>query len=439
MSEYVENIVADSLEDLKKQIIRKEGKVKVEIRNPVNMDDRTFSFKIRSLDFYRQMITEIRFPISGNLNSSEDGKMLLHRKENGLLTLERTFGELEHAEVPCGVDVIGTRAFENSVISVFLPDTVSIIEDSAFQNCSRLKEIRMPKCLKKIGRNAFEGCESLKNIQIPDEVEEIDEYAFNGCRKLSEAELPEKIRKVDFCTFSDCLSLQRVVLKKNVKYISDKAFLNCANLSDILLPEGLKFIGYESFFGCVNINHLKLPASLELLSVRGLIGVQAVEISKPIPQLGQALMGKTNGGKGCFSVIFADKTLIFPREMGWDAMEKVSDVLENIGEMEPGVHSYYKLATKTEIKQETAWESFRLSHNEEIGKYLRRCAAAMLSEKAEKGEKPFTKLFVSMSKEKILTEAAAKKAFKISQEKGWAVATDKILQIMEERKKEKEK
>ena len=38
---------------------------------------------------------------------------------------------------------------------------------SAFENCSALEKILIPKGTKKIGNDAFKGCVSLKDVTIP--------------------------------------------------------------------------------------------------------------------------------------------------------------------------------------------------------------------------------------------------------------------------------
>lgn len=434
--EPVESVVAESLNDLWDQMRNKKGKVKIELKNPVNMNDLVFSDHKPYFANCEKRIIEIRIPSGGNIYSTQDGKMLLHRKGNGNLTLEFTFGEWDHADVPDGVDVIGDCAFqEKPVISVSLPDSVRIIGSFAFYYCRHLKTVRMPKNLKQIDNMAFNSCESLEKMIIPDSVEEIGEYSFSGCKKLKEVVLPEKIQEIQSHAFYCCTSLQRVVIKKGVKTIGAGAFSECENLSDIQLPEGLENIEEYAFCGCRNIKYLKLPESLKSLSDDSLTGVQVVEIAKPIPKLAKAFMEGSEEEKCCFSVIFGDRTLIFPREMDGLSMRKTSEILEDIAELEPGVHSYYTFALTTKLKQETALESILLSHDEEIWKYLRRNTSAMIAREAEAGEEPFLELVIKTSKENLLTDTAIKKALKISKEKEWTLATAEILQIMEGQKK----
>lgn len=412
------------LNELWVQMITKKGNVEIEIRDPVSVDSNDFSNYRPCFEYYKNNITEIHIPTGGNVYTTADGKMLLRRRDDGCLALEYAFGNLDYVEVPDGVDVIGACVFQQQpVISVVLPDSVSVIESSAFYNCKQLKTIRMPAKLKQIGQKAFFCCESLEQMTIPEEVEEIGEWSFYGCGKLTEIELPEKIHFIKSHTFFNCDSLRRVILKKGLKSIDFSAFAECVNLSDIQLPEGMMYIGEYAFSGCINIKHLRLPKSLKHLMDNSLSGIQAVEIAKPMPELARAFVEQAEGGKSYFSVIFEDRTLIFPNEMDGISMRKASEILTDIMELAPGVHSFYTFALTTKIKQETALESFLQTHDEEIGKYLRRSMSAILSREMEKEEETFLELIKNSSEEGILTAAAARKALSISEEKGWTLAT----------------
>ena len=65
-----------------------------------------------------------------------------------------------------------------------IPDRVTKIDNSAFENCTRLETIVIPDSVTKIEAWAFEQCTSLQLIVIPDSVTEIEECAFGGCGSL---------------------------------------------------------------------------------------------------------------------------------------------------------------------------------------------------------------------------------------------------------------
>ena len=69
---------------------------------------------------------------------------------------------------------------DNILISKF--DTKNI-GDFAFQSCTKLKNITIPKSVKRIGRNAFINC-ALKSVSIPESVQDIDIDPFDKNVKI---------------------------------------------------------------------------------------------------------------------------------------------------------------------------------------------------------------------------------------------------------------
>lgn len=65
---------------------------------------------------------------------------------------------------------------------------VTTILESAFQNCSNIREINLPKQLKEIKSCAFKGCSSLQSIAFPPDLSFIGSSAFEECDALAEAE-----------------------------------------------------------------------------------------------------------------------------------------------------------------------------------------------------------------------------------------------------------
>ena len=65
------------------------------------------------------------------------------------------------------VKEIGSGAFQNrNITSVVIPDSVLIIDDSAFQNCSQLTSVIIPGSVTRINDFVFSGCTSLSSITL---------------------------------------------------------------------------------------------------------------------------------------------------------------------------------------------------------------------------------------------------------------------------------
>ncbi len=77
--------------------------------------------------------------------------------------------------------------------SVTIPETVkynnttyvvSSIGESAFEDCTGLKGVTIPKSVESIGERAFSGCTGLTEVTIPNSVTSIGDNAFWGCESL---------------------------------------------------------------------------------------------------------------------------------------------------------------------------------------------------------------------------------------------------------------
>jgi len=81
------------------------------------------------------------------------------------------------------VTQVGFYAFEAKydLISVTLPESVTVIGEGAFADCQSLESINLPSGLKEIQCGAFAGCISLTELTIPAGVTRIEQQAFTAC------------------------------------------------------------------------------------------------------------------------------------------------------------------------------------------------------------------------------------------------------------------
>ena len=130
---------------------------------------------------------------------------------------------------------IGASAFagSNSLTSVTLPDSITYIDDLAFQNCNNLSTIQISKNLLHIGLGSFSGCHSLKAISLPNTVTSISSLAFNECSNLESIRIPDKVTRINNGTFKGCKKLSYVSIPKNMANIADNAFENCSALDEL--------------------------------------------------------------------------------------------------------------------------------------------------------------------------------------------------------------
>ena len=206
--------------------------------------------------------------------------------------------KLTSIEIPEGVTSIGNSAFQgcSSLTSVDLPDTITSIGDSAFRNCSSLTSINVdssnnsycsedgilynkeksilikypegkkdatsyivPEGVTSIGDSAFQNCSSLTSIEIGEGVTSIGSSTFSGCSKLTSIEIPEGVTSIGNSAFYNCSSLTSIEIPEGVTSIGNSAFQSCSSLTSIEIPEGVTSIGYNAFYRCSSLTSIEIP------------------------------------------------------------------------------------------------------------------------------------------------------------------------------------
>ena len=110
------------------------------------------------------------------------------------------------------------RGCENTII----PSTVTAIEEYAFTSAIGLKEINLDS-ITEIGRDAFEGCTGLTSIKIPKSVTKIEKGTFKSCRGLVEVIIPDSVEFVGDYAFTNG-TLKSVTVPNPDTIVSKEAF-----------------------------------------------------------------------------------------------------------------------------------------------------------------------------------------------------------------------
>ena len=107
------------------------------------------------------MCGDFEYAIYSNYNNESTAWILkYHGSEKNLVIPETLDGNI--------VELINQSCFENNqtLESIYLPDSVEAIWEAAFRNCKNLKSVRFPETDVALDHYCFYGCESLEEVTI---------------------------------------------------------------------------------------------------------------------------------------------------------------------------------------------------------------------------------------------------------------------------------
>ena len=184
--------------------------------------------------------------------------------------------------IPNDIKIIGALSFArtssaNGILSnLIIPESVEVIEQSAFQGCG-LINIYIPKNVSKIETGAFVYCESLESITVDennpiydsrDNSNAIIETATNklitGCKNTI---IPNDVKIIGKSSFEGCKELTNIEIPNTVEIIESFAFANCNLLNNITIPNILKEIGSTIFLNCESLEFNSYDMGLYLGSI----------------------------------------------------------------------------------------------------------------------------------------------------------------------------
>lgn len=136
---------------------------------------------------------------------------------------------------------------------------VKEIGTEAFYRCSSLTSITIPDTIEVIGERAFVQC-SFSKFTIPDSVTEIRFGAFGMCDSLTEITIPESVSVLESRAFAYCTGLEKAYVKANITDLPARVFYNSVashggsvytktSLTQVYLPATLQKIHSEALFG----------------------------------------------------------------------------------------------------------------------------------------------------------------------------------------------
>lgn len=168
-------------------------------------------------------------------------------------------------KIEIGSDVVMFQGaqFDYSLTSITIPNSVTEIGESAFQNCESLKSITIPNSVTELKNTTFNLCAALASISLPKTLTlNTNTNCFNRCYSLQHIALPESVVTIGEYTFYECWALSSVVIPDSTTKIGEAAFYNCYSLTSITIPNSVTEIASSGFSSCSAITSITIPESV---------------------------------------------------------------------------------------------------------------------------------------------------------------------------------
>lgn len=165
----------------------------------------------------------------------------------------------------------------NKISKLTFPSGFQAAYTYSLAACTGLKDIVFPETLTMLDDNACAGDTGLTNVTFKDgsmgENElTINNSVFQNCTRLKELVFPERLVKLGDCTCMNNLSLSSVVFKEavgnNLSFtIGEYAFANCPGLTSMTFPAKTTSIGNYCFYKTANLKEITFIDSPKAISL----------------------------------------------------------------------------------------------------------------------------------------------------------------------------
>ena len=159
-------------------------------------------------------------------------------------------------------------AYCSGLISVTIPNGVTMIGNDAFYGCYGLSTVIIPNSVTSIGENTFCGCSGLRKVIVSDIAAWCGiNFVGNNANPLGLAKhlysdenteirdlvIPNSVTSIGNNAFYNCSGLTSVTIGNRVTSIGYSAFQNCSGLTTVIIPNSVTNFGKEAFDGCSDL------------------------------------------------------------------------------------------------------------------------------------------------------------------------------------------
>ena len=268
---------------------------------------------------------------------------------------------LKILSLPLSITSIGSYSFDGCTGltgTLVIPNSVTSIGTNAFAYCSGISGFTLSNTLSMIGEAAFFNCTGLSTISIPGSVTSIGLRAFNWCFALTQFNVEsgnQIYSSIDGVLFN---KYQNALIQfpggkggiysvpSPVQYIETYAFYGCNNLTKLTLPTSVSYIGSRGLGYCNLLSDISVASDNPYLS-----SVNGVLFNKLQTELIQCPAGKS----GVYTV---PNTVASIREGGFIRCNKLTGVVIPNSVSSIDTYTFYNCTSLTSVTMPTAISFF---------------------------------------------------------------------------------
>ena len=210
--------------------------------------------------------------VYGPINGSDFTTMWKCSFEGKLTVLNLEHAQIENNKIPTRAlykvekqAVDDPRAYQGVIYlplrRIILPESIQEIGDFAFSRME-IKQINIPKSLRKFGRSSFSNCHWLSTnpLVIPEGVTSIPPQCFINCQCFKELVLPSTLNTIKELAFYNT-RVEKVNFPEGLEHIKTAAFYGC-DLIEAILPGTLKELSDGTFSMCPKLKEIKIAEGI---------------------------------------------------------------------------------------------------------------------------------------------------------------------------------
>lgn len=195
--------------------------------------------------------------------------------------------------LPAGVTRITKACFQAAGLRNFtLPSTVTHIDDFAFRS-SDITNLFIHKGIKEMGKSVFANCRELKKVSFEEGVKTLGIRMFQGSYHLKDITLPESLTEIPDDALAN-IGIETIVIPKNVKTIGKGAFYECRNLKRLVIPNTVAYVDSFAFAYCLDLEYIRYPEGIKTLKYCTLFGCNYLvdfQIPKSVTEIEDYALG----------------------------------------------------------------------------------------------------------------------------------------------------